>query len=165
MMADKAGEIAANYLHQRRKLCFKIAEAVYEHVRDESDSFDTESIAQHVDMHLTLTHIEADAYMDELREKWNRQDTEQRKPSLPNQLREALHCTTDMSIGCMMQAAIDCVAERDRLREVLQGYEQWEADAVMDDNCWRDSPMVLTQPQYDRLIELQQLRNAALNHT
>lgn len=49
--------------------------------------------------------------------------------------------------------------ELDRLREVAKGYEQWEADVIMDDNCWRDSPMVLSQKQYDRLIELQQLRN------
>ncbi len=47
---------------------------------------------------------------------------------------------------------------------VLLGYEQWEADLLLDSNAWRgiDGLPHITQSLWDRLLELQALRNAAL---
>lgn len=79
----------------------------------------------------------------------------------PTQLRNLIHSKfqTDIESAAVCEGA---AVEIEKLRAVLKGYEQWEADVIMDDNCWRDSPMVLSEKQYNRLIELQQLRNAAL---
>ena len=49
-----------------------------------------------------------------------------------------------------------------KLREVLAAYEQWEADVIMQDDSWRIFPLVLQPEQFNRLIELQQMRNAVL---
>jgi hypothetical protein len=46
---------------------------------------------------------------------------------------------------------------------VLKGYEAWEAEIIQEDKCWPDNaPMALTQALYERLIELQTLRNEAI---
>lgn len=54
----------------------------------------------------------------------------------------------------LMGAAPDLLA-------VLLAYEQWEASLILDDNSWRNGLPMLTQAQYNRLIEIQQMRNAA----
>jgi hypothetical protein len=47
----------------------------------------------------------------------------------------------------------------------LKGYEQWEADMILSDKAWdggmADLP-TLTWPLWDRLLELQRLRNTIL---
>ena len=53
------------------------------------------------------------------------------------------------------------LASHDAMLAVLLAYEQWEAALIMDDNSWRNGLPMLTQAQYDRLIELQGMRNAA----
>lgn len=122
--AREVERTAGDIIHARRKLCFKMAEAVIEHLEQGEDEreLSAEAFARVIDMHLPMTHVEADAYMDEQRESWKRADSEPKKPSLPQQLREALHCTGDMTIGCMMQAAIDAVKERDQLRTAVDSH-------------------------------------------
>lgn len=48
---------------------------------------------------------------------------------------------------------------------VLRAYEAWEADLLMSDEAWaggmRDLPS-LTQSLWDRLMEIQSMRNLAL---
>jgi hypothetical protein len=60
-------------------------------------------------------------------------------------------------------------AERDQMRAVLEAYEQWEADLIQDNEAWytrerepRDLPLI-PQALWDRLIEIQALRNSALS--
>lgn len=50
---------------------------------------------------------------------------------------------------------------RAQLVEVLKGYEAWEGDIVLNGD-WSDDFPKLTEPQYDRLMELQAMRNSAL---
>jgi hypothetical protein len=46
---------------------------------------------------------------------------------------------------------------------VLDAYEGWEADLLMDDEAWRDAETPrLTQKLWDRLLEIQAMRNAAV---
>lgn len=47
--------------------------------------------------------------------------------------------------------------------EALKAYEQWEADIIMERKCW-DGPMPvqLTRDLYNRMIEIQGMRNAVL---
>ena len=54
------------------------------------------------------------------------------------------------------------VMEIDRLRGVLEAYEQWEADIILENKCWTGQNVCLTDELYDRMIELQTMRNAAL---
>ena len=44
--------------------------------------------------------------------------------------------------------------------EVLKAYEAWEADVILHAK-WGDLP-TLTQAQWDRLVEIQAMRNAVL---
>lgn len=50
--------------------------------------------------------------------------------------------------------------------ECLEGYEQLEADIIDDNRCWAPEGMAstprLTQEQWDRMTELQTLRNRVL---
>ena len=49
---------------------------------------------------------------------------------------------------------------------VLRAYEQWEADVILCGECWAPNGMAetprLTQALWNRLIEIQAMRNAAL---
>ena len=52
------------------------------------------------------------------------------------------------------------------LESVLRAYEQWEADLIMDNDSWRDRNLpLIKQSQWDRLMEIQTLRNAVLSAT
>lgn len=48
------------------------------------------------------------------------------------------------------------------LEEVLRGYQDWEAAVIMDPACWRTGHCLITDPHYNRMIDLQTRRNAAL---
>lgn len=51
----------------------------------------------------------------------------------------------------------------DKLVAALQAYEQWEAEIIMEGKCWEGpTPMQLTRDLYNRMIEIQDMRNAAL---
>lgn len=54
------------------------------------------------------------------------------------------------------------IAAAPDLYEVAKGYEAWEAD-VIENADWRAPTPKLTQAQFDRLLELQAMRNAALS--
>ena len=63
-------------------------------------------------------------------------------------------------------AGIDCadarlIAASPDLLAVAKAYEAWEAEVVFDAN-WADGLPKLTQPLFDRLLEIQAMRNAAL---
>lgn len=66
----------------------------------------------------------------------------------------------------MEAAADDCkfLAERNaKLEAVLRAYEQWEADLIVDDRAWTvETGAFIPQDMYDRFIEIQGQRNAAL---
>jgi hypothetical protein len=48
------------------------------------------------------------------------------------------------------------------LKQVLEAYEQWEADIILENKCWTGQNVRLTDELWDRMIELQTLRNTAL---
>jgi hypothetical protein len=45
---------------------------------------------------------------------------------------------------------------------VLRAYEQWEADIILENKCWTGQNVQLTDDLYQRMIELQEARNAAI---
>lgn len=53
--------------------------------------------------------------------------------------------------------------QRDEAIAALRAYERWEADLIMEDNSWVGGLPRLTQNLYDRMIELQAMRNAVLH--
>lgn len=61
---------------------------------------------------------------------------------------------------------VHCVNTHDPLVEVLEAYKQWEADVILNEDAWGLAGMaerpILTQALWDRLIEIQAMRNAAL---
>lgn len=69
-------------------------------------------------------------------------------------------------------AAVRCPQERKAnarlmaashdLLAVALAYEQWEAEIVMDNASWQGDLPALTQKQFDRLLEIQAMRNAAV---
>jgi hypothetical protein len=56
------------------------------------------------------------------------------------------------------------MTNNDALVKVLEAYEQWEADLIMRDDAWQGMSGLPTVPQdlWNRLIEIQMVRNAAL---
>lgn len=54
------------------------------------------------------------------------------------------------------------VLEIERLRGVLEAYQQWEADIILENRCWPDHRICLTPELFDRMIQLQTMRNEAL---
>jgi hypothetical protein len=48
------------------------------------------------------------------------------------------------------------------LEGVLKAWEEWEAEWIMDDDCWANDIPRLNQQLFDRMIELQAKRAAAL---
>lgn len=61
-----------------------------------------------------------------------------------------------------MEALGAAEARIEKLEAALLAYEKWEADLIMCDDAWRGSLPTLTQELYDRMIELQEMRNEAL---
>lgn len=57
----------------------------------------------------------------------------------------------------------DKCAEADCLRKVAEAYEKWEADIILN-NGWdgKDGLPTITREQFDRMIEIQAMRNSAL---
>jgi hypothetical protein len=55
------------------------------------------------------------------------------------------------------------IAERDQLRRVVEAYEQWEADLILENKCWTGQNVCLTDGLYERMIEIQAMRNVALH--
>lgn len=67
-----------------------------------------------------------------------------------------------MCADCLVAMLSDRI---EAARQVLQEYEQWEADLILDDEAWGDGmrPLpVLTQALLDRLIALQPHRDEAI---
>lgn len=56
------------------------------------------------------------------------------------------------------------ITEIENIRQVLEAYEQWEADMIADNKCWNtaDGLPKFTQSIYDRFMELQEMRNKVL---
>ena len=48
-----------------------------------------------------------------------------------------------------------------RVTRVLSAYEKWEADLLLNAD-WSHSTPVMTQQQFDRLVEIQTMRNSAV---
>lgn len=53
--------------------------------------------------------------------------------------------------------------EPDAMKDVLEAYEQWEADLIMCDEAWQERSLpCFTQKLWDRFLEIQHMRNRAL---
>lgn len=73
-------------------------------------------------------------------------------------------------LGSEPSPALDALCARaeeaEALADALRDYERWEADVILDGECWApdgEAPLPrLTQELWDRLIVLQGKRNAAL---
>lgn len=70
------------------------------------------------------------------------------------------------------EIAVTCTPEsefqkrRGRLQEalnLLEEYERWETDLVREDLAWEHGFPALTQDLYDRLVAMQEKRNALLH--
>lgn len=89
-------------------------------------------------------------------------------PSNPETAAEQPICITCGKVGGTCRWTDD--AERcmrvqlDKMRAALKGYEQWEADLIFDHGAWRgiDGLPHITQSLWDRLLELQAMRNTAI---
>jgi hypothetical protein len=57
------------------------------------------------------------------------------------------------------------IDEIDSLRAVLVAYEEWEADLIMENKAWTGSNVQLTDELYERMIQIQGMRNKALFRT
>lgn len=49
------------------------------------------------------------------------------------------------------------------LAEVLRAYEQWEADLLLADECWKGVLPHISQALWDRFVGIQEKRNDALS--
>lgn len=68
---------------------------------------------------------------------------------------------------CEHEAAANArlIAAAPELLALAEAYSQWEADLILSDEAWADgmAPLpTLTQQLYDRFIEIQTMRNAAV---
>lgn len=54
------------------------------------------------------------------------------------------------------------IAAAPEMQEVLEGYEKWEADLILTNKVWVGGNPVIIDELYDKMIELQTMRNAAL---
>ena len=62
-----------------------------------------------------------------------------------------------------LRARVEAAEEGEaQAREVLRGYETWEADVILNAD-WGRTWACLTEAQVDTLIMLQQARNRVLN--
>lgn len=95
---------------ERQKLSFRIAEAL----DPGDDPYDIDEAYRTIDSMIPLTRKEADEELAELQ-----RDVvaayEPRKPSFFKQLREAVSATEEMSIQCVVEAAVKNLAQRDAL--------------------------------------------------
>lgn len=70
--------------------------------------------------------------------------------------------------AALIVKAVNSYPALEKCREALEEYEKWEADLIMDSDAWHDEcrePLSLpriSQKCWDRLIEIQAKRNAAL---
>jgi len=53
----------------------------------------------------------------------------------------------------------------ERMRDTLRAYEQWEADLILERDAWNNRLPTFTDKLWDRFLEIQALRNAALSAT
>lgn len=51
------------------------------------------------------------------------------------------------------------------LREALEAWQQWESDIISDDKAWPGNEMTISGKHYDRMLQLQVMRNKALSST
>lgn len=54
------------------------------------------------------------------------------------------------------------IEQRDALLRVAEAYERWEADLIMENWCWAGQNVTLTDDLYNRMIDIQAMRNKAL---
>jgi hypothetical protein len=64
-------------------------------------------------------------------------------------------------------AVADLMVASPNLLALARAYEEWEADLILSDEAWAPNGMAplprLTQGLYDRLLEIQAMRNAAIS--
>ena len=51
----------------------------------------------------------------------------------------------------------------ERMEKWLFDYEKWQADIIMDDECWLGAWPAITAPHYDRMMEMQNELNALIH--
>lgn len=71
---------------------------------------------------------------------------------------------TDLANGSYWMEGVKLhtlVEHTKQLREVAKAYEAWEADLILNGD-WSGECVRMTQAQHDRMMEIQAMRNAAL---
>lgn len=53
----------------------------------------------------------------------------------------------------LLDAQVECA------KATLKAYEQWEADIILENKCWTGQNIQLTDAIYERMIEIQDMRN------
>lgn len=71
------------------------------------------------------------------------------------------HCGNGV-IGTYREANARLIAAAPELLEALEAYEKWEAALIMADAAWVGGNPIITDGLYDKLIELQDLRNSVI---
>jgi hypothetical protein len=66
----------------------------------------------------------------------------------------------DDDVWPMMEANARVVSALPEFHEVLKAYEAWEASLILEGN-WSNGLPKMTREQFDRLLEIQDMRNVA----
>jgi hypothetical protein len=84
-------------------------------------------------------------------------------PGAVGEIRDHLTALKAHTPGPWVFEGTRLIAAAPDLLEVAKAYERWEADLILDADAWkgRDLPAI-SQAIWDRLIEIQALRNAAI---
>lgn len=61
-----------------------------------------------------------------------------------------------------MEANAKLIAAAPDMYEILNLYEEWEADLILDSQAWQDNYPRFTKRLYDKWMEIQAKRNAVL---
>jgi hypothetical protein len=95
---------------------------------------------------------------------WVFEGTRLMAPNAKTEWEDAV-CVVDVHGAMSGNTAADSrlIAAAPDLLEVAKAYERWEADLILDADAWRGRDLpTISQAIWDRLIEIQALRNAAI---
>lgn len=88
-------------------------------------------------------------------------DEDSRPGALAKAIDYALAAKDD-EIGRRDERISELEAQVWAMKACLEAYEQWEADIVLENKCWTGQNVKLTDELYERMIEIQGMRNQAL---
>ena len=77
-------------------------------------------------------------------------------------MRESLAIAIHEQLAALIRERDAAEAQLAAARAVLEAYERWEADLILEAKAWADGLPLLTQELYDRFMAIQEQRNRAL---